>query len=88
MPSVSWRKCGNSRPGQAIGNSRPGRAMKALRFLLVAGIASLLLPSGPGAAQGVLLDARVQMALPLPGEAAQIQITYRILPGSGGLWPA
>jgi hypothetical protein len=57
--------------------------MKTLRFLLVAGIVSLLLPSGPGAAQGVLLDARVQMALPLPGEAAQIQITYRILPGSG-----
>ncbi len=57
--------------------------MKASNLLLVVGVLSLSPPTDPLAAQGVLLDARMQTSLQRVGGAFQVQITYRILPEPG-----
>jgi hypothetical protein len=57
--------------------------MKSLFHLPAGGFLSLLLFAGPLAAQGGLLDARMQVTLPPLGEAIHVQLTYRILPAPG-----
>ena len=51
--------------------------------LLVLGIGSLLGPVHPGAAQGVLLDARVQVTLSSPGRPVDVRAAFKILPQAG-----
>ena len=57
--------------------------MKAHHLLLTLGFACLLLPHGSGAAQGVLLDARVLVTLPSPGEPVHVRATFKLQPGAG-----
>jgi len=57
--------------------------MRARALFLAAGAATLFLPCGPGVAQGVLLDARMQVILPSPGESVQVQASYKVQPQAG-----
>ena len=57
--------------------------MTLRRLLPVGGVLNLFLFLSPLAGQGFLLDARMNVSLPPPGEAVEVRITYRLLPEPG-----